>query len=145
MQRVSRARVVVAGEEVGACGPGWMILLGVGRDDDQAIAAKLVEKVVGLRAFEDADGKTNLSAADVGAEFLVVSQFTLYADLSRGRRPGFAYAAPPEQAEPLVEYFAGLLRERGFSVASGRFGADMDVELVNRGPFTLVLTSDPWT
>src|SRR5947207_1537684 len=100
MQRVSRARVVVAGEEIGSCGLGWMILLGVGRDDERATAAKLVDKVVGMRAFEDADGKTNLSAADVGAQFLVVSQFTLYADLSRGRRPGFTYAASPEQAEP---------------------------------------------
>ena len=145
LQRVRRARVVVDGEEVGAIGRGWMILLGIGREDDAAIAARLVDKVAGLRAFEDAEGKTNLAAADVGAEFLVVSQFTLYADLSRGRRPGFAYAALPEQAEPLVEEFARLLRGRGFRVATGRFGADMDVELTNQGPFTIVLTTDPWS
>jgi len=137
--------VVVDGAEIGAIGLGWMILLGVGRDDNAAIAAKLVDKVVGLRAFEDAEGKTNLSAADVNAEFLVVSQFTLYADLSRGRRPGFAYAAPPELAEPLVQHFAELLRARGFRVATGQFGANMDVELTNQGPFTLVLATDPWT
>ncbi len=137
--------MVVDGAEIGAIGLGWMILLGVGRDDNAAIAAKLVDKVVGLRAFEDAEGKTNLSAADVNAEFLVVSQFTLYADLSRGRRPGFAYAAPPELAEPLVQHFAELLRARGFRVATGQFGANMDVELTNQGPFTLVLATDPWT
>jgi D-aminoacyl-tRNA deacylase len=145
LQRVSRARVTVDGEEVGAIGRGWMILLGVGREDDEAVAAKLVDKAVGLRAFEDAEGKTNLSAQDIGAEFLVVSQFTLYADLTRGRRPGFGYAAPPEQAEPLVQRFAALLRERGFTVAMGRFGNEMDVELTNRGPFTIVLSSDAWT
>ena len=145
MQRVSRASVAVGEAQVGATGKGWMILLGIGREDDQAIAGRLVDKIVGLRAFEDADGKTNLSAADIGAEFLVVSQFTLYADLSRGRRPGFTYAALPEQAEPLVQHFAALLRDRGFRVATGRFGAEMDVELTNQGPFTLVLSTDPWT
>ena len=144
MQRVKRARVLVDGEEIGACGLGWMILLGIGREDGEATAAKLVDKIVGLRAFEDAEGKTNLSATDVGAQFLVVSQFTLYADLSRGRRPGFGYAAPPEMAEPLVQRFAALLRERGFQVETGRFGAEMDVELTNRGPFTIVLATDPW-
>ena len=144
-QRVSGARVVVDGEVVGAIGKGWMILLGVGPEDDEAAAAGLVDKIAGLRVFEDPEGKMNLSAADVGAEFLVVSQFTLYADTSRGRRPGFTRAAPPAVAEPLVERFCELLRERGFTVASGRFGALMDVELTNHGPVTIVLSTDAWT
>jgi D-tyrosyl-tRNA(Tyr) deacylase len=142
LQRVRHARVLVDGQEVGAIGPGWAILLGIGRRDDEGVAARLVDKIVKLRAFEDASGRMNLSAEDVGAEFLVVSQFTLYADLSRGRRPSFVDAAPPDQAEPLVERFVGLLRERGFRVATGRFGALMDVELTNRGPVTFVLSAD---
>jgi D-tyrosyl-tRNA(Tyr) deacylase len=142
LQRVSRARVLVHGTEVGAIGMGWAILVGVGQSDDEETAAKLVNKVVKLRAFEDANGKMNLSAEDVGAEFLVVSQFTLYADLSRGRRPSFVGAAPPEHAEPLVERFAQMLRDRGFRVATGRFGALMDVELTNHGPVTFVLSSE---
>jgi D-tyrosyl-tRNA(Tyr) deacylase len=101
--------------------------------------------VVKLRAFEDPEGKTNLSAEDVRAEFLVVSQFTLYADTSRGRRPSFINAAEPAIAEPLVQAFAEQLRQRGFKVASGEFGAFMDVELVNSGPMTIVLTSDGWS
>lgn len=141
LQRVSRARVLIDGAEVGAIGLGWAILLGIGQQDDEATAARLVDKIVKLRAFEDANGKMNVSAEEVGAEFLVVSQFTLYADLARGRRPSFVSAAPPARAEPLVERFAGLLRERGFRVATGRFGATMDVDLVNHGPVTFVLTS----
>ena len=142
-QRVSRARVVVDGETVGEIGSGWAILLGVGPDDDDATAAKLVDKIATLRTFEDAEGRMNLAAADVGADFLVVSQFTLYADL-RGRRPGFSRAAPPAVAEPLVSRFAERLRERGFTVATGRFGAMMDLELVNHGPVTIVLSTDAW-
>ncbi len=142
LQRVSRARVLVDGQEVGAIGPGWAILLGIGRSDDEEVAARLIEKIVKLRAFEDASGRMNLSAEDVGAEFLVVSQFTLYADLSRGRRPSFVDAAPPSQAAPLVERFVEMLHERGFRVATGRFGAVMDVELTNRGPVTFVLAMD---
>src|SRR6266536_2841272 len=129
LQRVSRARVLVNGETVGAIGPGWTILLGVGRGDDEAAAVALADKIVNLRVFGDAEGKMNLSAIDVGAEFLIVSQFTLYADLSRGRRPSFVRAAPPDVAEPLVERFAQLIRERGFTVATGRFGSMMDVGL----------------
>jgi D-tyrosyl-tRNA(Tyr) deacylase len=143
MQRVSRARVLVDGEVVGAIGLGWAILLGVGPNDDEATAARLVDKIATLRAFEDADGKMNLSAADVGAQMLVVSQFTLYADLSRGRRPGFAGAAPPAVADPLVRRFCELLRERGFRVETGRFGALMDVELTNQGPVTFILAWPP--
>ena len=139
VQRVSRASVRVDGEAVGAIGPGLMILLGVGPADDEATARALAEKIVGMRIFEDAAGKTNLAAVDVGAEVLVVSQFTLYADTSRGRRPGFTAAAPPAVAQPLVERFAALVAERGLRVATGRFGAHMAVELVNDGPVTIVL------
>ncbi|MBI4492256.1 MAG: D-tyrosyl-tRNA(Tyr) deacylase [Chloroflexi bacterium] len=146
LQRVSRARVVVGDEEVGAIGRGWAILLGVGPQDDERAAAWMVDRVANLRAFEDEQGKMNRSAQDVGAEFLVVSQFTLYADLSRGRRPSFVGAAPAAQAEPLVQRVVELLRGRGFQVATGRFGAMMQVELVNDGPVTLALASpgDPW-
>src|SRR5215212_2919884 len=105
-QRVTKATVRVDGRVVGSIRAGWAILLGIGPDDGQAEAAALVDKVAGLRVFEDQDGKMNLAAVDVGAEFLVVSQFTLYADVSRGRRPGFSRAAPPGIAEPLVEHFA---------------------------------------
>jgi D-tyrosyl-tRNA(Tyr) deacylase len=143
-QRVSRARVLVEGQTVGEIGLGWAILLGIGPADDEAIAAWLVDKIATLRVFDDAAGKMNLSAADVGAEFLLVSQFTLYADLSRGRRPGFTGAAPPALAEPLVARCAELLRARGFRVATGQFGALMEVELTNHGPVTIVLASDGW-
>lgn len=147
LQRVSRASVTVDGAVVGAIEKGWLVLAGIGREDDEASVAKMAEKVALLRAFEDEQGKMNLSAAEAGAQFLVVSQFTLYADTSRGRRPSFVAAAPPERAEPLVQYFADRLRERGFTVATGRFGAVMAVELVNDGPVTIVLTNDPggWT
>ena len=145
LQRVSRARVVVDGETVGAIGRGWAILLGIGQGDDEATAAALVDRIVNLRVFGDAEGKMNLSAADVGAQFLIVSQFTLYADLSRGRRPSFVRAAPPDVAEPLVEHFARLIRDRGFTVAAGRFGAMMDVELTNQGPVTIALSTDGWS
>jgi D-tyrosyl-tRNA(Tyr) deacylase len=142
MQRVSRAEVRIGGEQVAAIGLGWALLVGIGPQDDETIVAQMAEKVATLRCFEDAAGKMNLAAADVGAEFLVVSQFTLYADTSRGRRPSFTGAAPPEMAAPLVERFAARLRERGFRVATGRFGAEMEVEVVNHGPVTLVLSTD---
>lgn len=140
LQRVTRARVLVDGEEIGAIGLGWVVLLGVGPNDTEAIAEQLVEKIVSLRAFEDADGKMNLSARDVGAAFLVISQFTLYADLRHGRRPSFTDAAPPVLAAPLVDHVVNALRRRGFVVATGRFGALMDVELVNHGPVTFILS-----
>jgi D-tyrosyl-tRNA(Tyr) deacylase len=141
LQRVSEARVVVDAETVGEIGLGWLVLLGVGHDDSEAVAVALADKAAGLRCFEDAQGKTNLAAADVGAAWLVVSQFTLYADTSRGRRPGFTNAAEPDLANPLVERFAARLRELGFQVEQGRFGAHMQVSLTNDGPFTIWLDS----
>lgn len=144
-QRVTRATVRVDGRVIGSIRAGWAILLGIGPDDGEVEAAALVDKVAGLRVFEDQDGKMNRAAADVGAEFLIVSQFTLYADLSRGRRPGFTRAASPSLAAPLVEHFAELLKRRGFTVATGRFGAEMDVTLTNHGPVTIVLSTDGWT
>ena len=139
LQRVSQACVEVDGQVVGAIGPGWLVLLGVGRADSQAVADQLADKVALLRCFEDDQGKTNLSILDVGGQVLLVSQFTLYADLSRGRRPGFTNAAPPEQANALVDYFGEALRRRGVPVEQGRFGAHMHVSLVNDGPFTIWL------
>lgn len=142
-QRVSQASVTIDGEVVGEIGHGWLVLLGVGPNDDDAVAARMADKVVGLRVFEDEDGKMNRSVVDVGGSLLVVSQFTLYADTSRGRRPGFTGAAPPSVAEPLVTRFAEIVRERGLTVATGRFGAMMEVALVNHGPVTIVLTDEP--
>ena len=141
-QRVSRASVTVDGEVVGAIGHGWLVLLGVGPHDDEATAARLADKIAGLRAFEDESGKMNRSVIDVGGSVLLVSQFTLYADVSRGRRPGFTGAAPPSVAEPLVGQVADFIRDRGVTVASGRFGAMMEVELVNHGPVTIVLADE---
>ena len=139
LQRVSRAEVRVADEVVGSIKRGLVVLLGVGPDDDEATADALASRVVGLRIFDDADGRTNLSLLDVGGGALVVSQFTLYADTRRGRRPGFTGAAPPEQAERLYRRFAAALAGLGVDVATGRFGAVMAVELVNDGPFTIWL------
>jgi D-aminoacyl-tRNA deacylase len=144
-QRVRRAHVSVDGEVVGSIGPGWVILLGIGPSDTDATAAELAEKIATLRVFEDDAGKMNRSAVDVGAEMLVISQFTLYADTSRGRRPSFLGAAAPDLAEPLVKRFAAFLQERGFKTETGRFGAMMDVELVNDGPVTIILSTDGWT
>jgi D-tyrosyl-tRNA(Tyr) deacylase len=139
LQRVSSARVVVAGEVVGEVGRGWLVLLGVAHADTPAEVVKLADKVANLRAFPDDDGKMNRSVQDVGGGVLVVSNFTLYADCRKGRRPSFIGAARPEQAEPLCRAFADGLRALGVPVAEGRFGADMQVELVNDGPVTLVL------
>jgi D-tyrosyl-tRNA(Tyr) deacylase len=124
---------------VGEIGHGWLVLLGVGHDDTSVLADQLAEKIALLRCFEDAQGKTNLSILDVGGQVLLVSQFTLYADTSRGRRPGFTYAAPPEQATALVDHTATALRQRGLHVETGQFGAHMQVSLVNDGPFTIWL------
>jgi len=139
LQRTTGARVRVEDEVVGAIGPGLVVLLGVGPDDDEAVADALARRVTELRIFDDAAGRTNLSLTEVGGEALVVSQFTLYADTRRGRRPGFTGAAPPELAERLYLRFAEALRAGGVSVATGRFGAVMAVELVNDGPFTIWL------
>ena len=134
--------MTVDGEVVGEIDHGWMVLLGVGPTDDEQTAARVADKIVGLRVFEDEAGKMNRSVADVGGAVLLVSQFTLYADTSRGRRPGFTGAAPPAVAEPLVERVAALIRERGLTVETGRFGALMEVELVNHGPVTIILTDE---
>ena len=139
LQRVTEARVVVDGETIGEIGLGWLALLGVGHGDSAATADALADKVCALRCFEDSSGKTNLSVMDVGGAVLVVSQFTLYADTSRGRRPGFTDAAAPSVAAELVQRFADRLRAGGLAVAEGRFGAHMRVSLVNDGPFTLWL------
>jgi D-tyrosyl-tRNA(Tyr) deacylase len=142
VQRVSQASVRVGTEELGAIGTGAVVLVGVAPTDDPATADRMADKLVGLRYFEDVDGRTNLALGEVGGELLVVSQFTLLADTSRGRRPGFTGAAPPDHAEPLVERFVERLQAAGVRVASGRFGAEMAIELVNEGPFTLVLDSE---
>jgi D-tyrosyl-tRNA(Tyr) deacylase len=139
LQRVSSASVAVADETVGRIGLGLVVLLGVGPDDEESVADALARRVTELRIFRDADGLTNRSLLDVDGAVLVVSQFTLFADTRRGRRPGFTGAAPPEQAERLYERFASTLRDAGVVVATGRFGAEMAVSLVNDGPFTLWL------
>jgi D-aminoacyl-tRNA deacylase len=141
VQRVSRARVTVSGEVAGEIGPGLLVLVGVGRDDTRADADYLVEKTIGLRIFEDAGGKMNLSVAGVGGALLVVSQFTLYGDARRGKRPSFDAAAPPEQARELYEYFVEKVRAAGLRCATGRFQEMMQVELVNEGPVTILLDS----
>jgi D-tyrosyl-tRNA(Tyr) deacylase len=142
VQRVLRAAVRVDGVALGKIGRGAVVLVGVGADDGADTVDRMADKLLGLRYFEDDDGRTNRSIGDADGEFLVVSQFTLYADVRRGRRPGFTDAAAPDRAEPLVERFVARLRDAGQPVATGRFGAAMEVELVNNGPFTLVLDSD---
>jgi D-tyrosyl-tRNA(Tyr) deacylase len=139
VQRVARASVTVHGEMVGEIGAGLLALVGVTHDDTEAHAARLAEKIWHLRVMDDEHGVMNRSVADTTRAVLVVSQFTLYGDTSRGRRPGWSAAAPPEQAEPLVEAVVAALRRLGASVATGRFRAEMAVELVNDGPVTLLL------
>ena len=140
VQRVLRARVVVRGETIGAIGPGLCVLLGVAADDVVGDAERLAEKIAQLRVFENEAGKFDLSLLDLGGEALVVSQFTLIADMSKGNRPSFSDAAPPEQAEPLYRAFCGALSKLGVRVETGVFGARMQLELVNDGPVTLVLS-----
>ncbi len=139
IQRVSHASVTVNGEIVAAIGLGYLVLVGVTHDDDDGKADWLARKVAGLRLFEDGRGLTNLSLAEVGGEVLAVSQFTLYANARKGRRPSFVAAAPPEVAEPLFERFVDILRQQGVPVQTGVFGAHMQVALVNDGPVTLIL------
>jgi D-tyrosyl-tRNA(Tyr) deacylase len=139
LQRSSGARVRVDGAEIGSIERGLVVLLGVGPTDDEGVAVALARRVAELRIFDDEAGRTNLSLIDVGGAALVVSQFTLYADTRRGRRPGFTGAAAPELAARLYLRFAAALRELGVEVATGRFGAVMEVELVNDGPFTIWL------
>jgi len=141
IQRVSRARVVIGEEVAGEIGQGLLVLLGVSRTDTEDQARWLAEKIVSLRLFADAEGRMNLSVADVGGSVLVVSQFTLYGDCSKGRRPSFIDAAPPEIAIPLYEAFINGVRAQGIPAATGRFGAMMQVELVNDGPVTLIVDS----
>jgi D-aminoacyl-tRNA deacylase len=140
VQRVSRASVRVGGEIVGACGRGFLVLVGARHEDTSATAERLAGKIARLRVFENDEGRFDRSLLDVGGEALVVSQFTLLANTAKGNRPSFTDAAPPEQAEPLLERFAEELRALGVArVATGRFGARMEVELVNDGPVTIVL------
>jgi D-aminoacyl-tRNA deacylase len=143
VQRVSRAEVRIGGKSVGQIGVGFVVLVGFAPTDSEDTLAWMADKLVGLRVFGDAEGKMNLALADVGGGVLVVSQFTLYGDVKKGRRPSFVDAAPPELAVPLYERFVALMRERGagsgVQVATGEFGAMMEVELVNDGPVTLIL------
>ena len=140
IQVVSEASVSVDGVTKGSIGKGFLVLVGVGQNDDERIADKMVSKMLGLRIFPDENGKTNLSLADVGGELLIISQFTLYADLKK-RRPGFSHAAKPDIAIPLYEKFMDACRARGFAVEHGEFGADMQVASVNDGPVTLLFDS----
>lgn len=141
LQRVSHASVSIDGSETAKTGPGLLVLLGVSRDDTEEDAAYLVDKTVNLRIFADDDSRFNLSALDVEAELLVVSQFTLYADTRKGRRPDFNQAAAPDTAERLYEKVVEMFKERGLTVETGTFGAYMQVELVNNGPVTIMLDS----
>lgn len=142
VQRVTRASVSIEGEVVGSCGRGYLVLLGVGQYDTSDEVERLWSKIFKLRIFEDENGKTNLSLDAVGGELLVVSQFTLYADCMRGNRPSFGDAGAPDASERLYEQFVERARRDVAHVATGRFGADMQVSLVNDGPFTIVLDTD---
>lgn len=139
VQRVTRASVTVDGEIVGKIGKGYLVLFGVGEGDTKADCDRMAAKLIKLRIFEDQNGKTNLSIGDVGGEMLVVSQFTLYADCSHGNRPSFTTAAKPDVANELYEYFCEKISESSINVRKGVFGADMKVELLNDGPFTVIL------
>ena len=141
IQRVIHADVVVDGNELGRIGKGFMVLIGVSKEDDKAIADKMVDKMIKLRIFEDENGKTNLSLDDVGGELLLISQFTLYANCKKGNRPSFIDAGAPDDANALYEYIIERCKERVNVVERGEFGADMKVSLLNDGPFTIVLDS----
>lgn len=142
LTRVKSASVTVDGSVIGQIGQGFLILLGVTHEDTEAQAVKLADKLMGLRVFEDENGKMNRSLEDVGGQVLVVSQFTLYGNCKKGRRPEFLAAARPEIAIPLYEKFIALCRDKGFSVETGEFGAEMLVESVNDGPVTLIVDTD---
>lgn len=142
VQRVSSASVSISGETVGKVGQGFMILLGIKEDDTPSLCSYLADKCAGLRVFSDPEGKMNLSLSEIGGEILVISQFTLYGDCRKGRRPSFITAAKPETAIPLYERFVAELRDKGIHVETGRFGADMQVSLLNDGPVTLILDTD---
>ncbi len=142
IQRVKEAKVEVDGKVTGEIGTGFLVLIGIADGDTRAEADRLVKKMIGLRIFADGDGKMNLSSADVCGAFLLVSQFTLYADCRKGNRPSFTRAAKPQQANDLYEYIIEKCRESGRQVECGIFGADMKVSLVNDGPFTVILDSE---
>ena len=139
LQRVSSARVSVAGRTLAQIGPGLVLLVGIGPDDEEQQASYLAEKIANLRIFEDEQGKMNRSILDTGGQAIVVSQFTLYADTRKGRRPSFTDAASPEIASPLVAHFAGLLRQQGVPTQTGEFAAHMLVEIHNDGPVTIIM------
>lgn len=141
IQRVSHAEVTAAGQTLGSIGKGLLVFFGAGEGDTEETAGRFADKILKLRIFEDENGKTNLSMADVGGELLVVSQFTLYADCKKGNRPNFLNAAAPDRAEALYEYFVECCRKRLEKVETGSFGAEMKVKLLNNGPFTLFLDS----
>jgi D-tyrosyl-tRNA(Tyr) deacylase len=141
LQRVREASVSVEQKTVGRIAAGMLVFLGVGKSDEEADAERLVEKISELRIFEDDQGKMNLSAADIKAEFLIVSQFTLYGDCRKGRRPSFDAAADPVKGEELYEFFVDKLRKKNFKVETGRFRAMMDVALINDGPVTFIIDS----
>jgi D-tyrosyl-tRNA(Tyr) deacylase len=145
IQRVTQATVDVAGVRVGAIERGVLVLLGIGHGDGPMQIDQIAKKILELRIFDDASGKPNISVVDSGGAVLLVSQFTLYADTSRGRRPGYAHAAPPAVAEPLCATMAETLRRAGVTVATGVFGAEMQVSLINDGPYTIILDSDTLT
>ncbi|MCF0109929.1 MAG: D-tyrosyl-tRNA(Tyr) deacylase [Erysipelotrichaceae bacterium] len=142
VQRVKYASVTIDGKLFNEVGPGYMCLVGITDSDDEQIAAKVANKVVDLRIFEDDQGKMNRSIEDIGGSILSISQFTLYADVKKGRRPSFVKAARPETANPLYEYFNEKIRERGIACKPGVFGADMKVELLNDGPVTIIIDSE---
>lgn len=142
IQRVERAKVTVEGQVIGEITKGYMVLLGISEDDTRGIADKMVQKMINLRIFQDENGKTNLSLKDVAGGLLLVSQFTLYADCKKGNRPSFVKAGPPDMAKELYEYIINQCRKQVQQVETGEFGADMRVELVNDGPFTILLDSN---
>lgn len=142
VQRVSSAKVAIAGKTVGAIDQGYMLLVGIGPDDTSFIADKLAAKIAKLRVFGDADGKMNLSVKDINGSILSISQFTLYADVHKGNRPGFTNAAAPELASRMYDYFNSSLRNLGLHVETGEFGADMQVSLTNDGPVTIIYDSE---
>ena len=141
IQRVLESSVTVDGETIGSIGKGFMVLIGVGKEDTKETADKMVKKLIGMRIFEDENGKTNLSLADVGGSLLLISQFTLYANCKKGNRPRFIESGDPKEAEELYEYIIESCKAQVPVVERGRFGADMKVSLINDGPFTIVLDS----
>lgn len=142
IQRVTHASVTIDGVTCGKIDKGFLVLIGVGQDDDEKIADKMVQKLIAMRIFEDENGKTNLALKDVGGQLLLVSQFTLYADCKKGNRPSFIAAGSPQRADELYQYIIAKCKEEIAVVEQGEFGADMKVELLNDGPFTVILDSD---